>query len=165
MLERFGSCGFPGGGCELTYPGDRPLAQFGKDVPKIVAQTDVEPAAGFDNGGNSRHLWPGLTRAALSTSGGAKSKFLLSVLSPPPPVKLPSKRWRDLILRVWHVDPLRCPVCNSPMRVLASLTTRAWSKRYFRPTTPSDEPKESNIDKICPLTPSRLSDIMSSQWM
>jgi hypothetical protein len=30
-------------------------------------------------------------------------------LSPPPPLKLPSKRWRDLILRVWHVDPLRCP--------------------------------------------------------
>ena len=40
-------------------------------------------------------------------------------LSPPPPLHLPSKRWRDLILRVWHVDPLRCPVCQSPMRVLA----------------------------------------------
>ncbi|HWT83259.1 MAG TPA: transposase, partial [Candidatus Methylomirabilis sp.] len=24
-------------------------------------------------------------------------------ISPPPPAKLPSKRWRDLILRVWHV--------------------------------------------------------------
>jgi hypothetical protein len=33
--------------------------------------------------------------------------------------KLPSKRWRDLILRVWHVDPLRCSVCQSPMRVIA----------------------------------------------
>ncbi len=40
-------------------------------------------------------------------------------LSPPPPVKLPSRKWRDLILRVWHVDPLRCPVCQSPMRVIA----------------------------------------------
>jgi hypothetical protein len=39
-------------------------------------------------------------------------------LSPPPPLRLPSKRWRDLILRVWHVDPLRCPVCQNPMRVL-----------------------------------------------
>ncbi|MGD0536970.1 MAG: hypothetical protein ABSC03_04920 [Verrucomicrobiota bacterium] len=27
--------------------------------------------------------------------------------SPPAPLNLPSKRWRDLILRVWHVDPLR----------------------------------------------------------
>ena len=34
-------------------------------------------------------------------------------------MKLPSKRWRDLILRVWHVDPLRCPVCQNPMRVIA----------------------------------------------
>jgi hypothetical protein len=24
-----------------------------------------------------------------------------------------------LILHVWHVDPLRCPVCQNPMRVLA----------------------------------------------
>jgi len=40
-------------------------------------------------------------------------------VSPPPPGRLPSKRWRDLILRVWHVDPLRCPVCNNPMRVMA----------------------------------------------
>ena len=40
-------------------------------------------------------------------------------LSPPPPATLPSKRWRDLILRVWHVDPLRCPVCHNPMRVIA----------------------------------------------
>ena len=28
-------------------------------------------------------------------------------VSPPPPLKLPSKKWRDLILRVWHVAPLR----------------------------------------------------------
>jgi Putative transposase len=40
-------------------------------------------------------------------------------VSPPPPLKLPSKRWRDLILRVWQVDPPRCPVCNNPMRVIA----------------------------------------------
>jgi hypothetical protein len=40
-------------------------------------------------------------------------------LSPPPPHKLPSKRWRDLIRQVWHVDPLRCPVCRGPMRVIA----------------------------------------------
>ena len=40
-------------------------------------------------------------------------------VSPPPPLELPSKRWRDLILRVWHADPLRCPVCQNPMRVIA----------------------------------------------
>jgi len=40
-------------------------------------------------------------------------------LSPPPPSKLPSKRWRDRILRVWRVDRLRFPVCNNPMRVIA----------------------------------------------
>lgn len=39
--------------------------------------------------------------------------------SPPPPRRLPSKKWRDLILQAWHTDPLRCPVCEGPMRVIA----------------------------------------------
>lgn len=29
--------------------------------------------------------------------------------SPPPPAKLPSKKWRDLILQVWHTDPVDLP--------------------------------------------------------
>ena len=32
-------------------------------------------------------------------------------LSPPPPRQLPSKKWRDVILRVWHADPLCYPCC------------------------------------------------------
>lgn len=40
-------------------------------------------------------------------------------VSPPPPRKLPSRKWRDVILRVWHVDPLCCPVCQHAMRVIA----------------------------------------------
>jgi hypothetical protein len=35
-------------------------------------------------------------------------------VSPPPLVKLPSTRWRDVILRIWHVDPLRCPASQNP---------------------------------------------------
>lgn len=39
-------------------------------------------------------------------------------LSPPPQLKLASKRCRDLILGVWHVDPLQCRGCQGPMRVV-----------------------------------------------
>jgi hypothetical protein len=46
-----------------------------------------------------------------SLSGGCPPEFVVRRpgVSPPPPTNLPSKRWRDLILRVWRVDPLRCP--------------------------------------------------------
>jgi hypothetical protein len=37
----------------------------------------------------------------------------------PPPRRLPSEKWRDLIQQVWHTDPLRCPVCQNIMRVIA----------------------------------------------
>ena len=53
-------------------------------------------------------------------------------VSPPPPAKLPSKRWRDLILRVWHVDPLRCPVCQNPMRVIALIDDRRVVEKILR---------------------------------
>ena len=35
------------------------------------------------------------------------------------PRKLPSKKHRDVIRRVWHVDYLRCPVCQNLMRAIA----------------------------------------------
>src|ERR1035437_9552893 len=46
-----------------------------------------------------------------SLSGGCPPEFVVRRpgVSPPPPANLPSKRWRDLILRVWRVDPLPCP--------------------------------------------------------
>jgi hypothetical protein len=53
-------------------------------------------------------------------------------VSPPPPAKLPSKRWRDLTLRVWHVDPLLCPVCQSPMRVIAVIDDPRVTEKILR---------------------------------
>jgi hypothetical protein len=71
-------------------------------------------------------------------------------LSPPPPLNLPSKRWRDLILRVWHVDPLRCPLCQHPMRVMALIDDRAVAEKILRhlgawhdPPTPVSTPGDT----------------------
>ena len=52
--------------------------------------------------------------------------------SPPPPAKLPSKKWRDLILQVWHTDPLICPKCQHPMRVIAVIDQRAVIEKILR---------------------------------
>ena len=39
--------------------------------------------------------------------------------SPPPPLKLPHRKWRDLIRQAWHTDPLQCPECGKTMRFIA----------------------------------------------
>jgi hypothetical protein len=57
-------------------------------------------------------------------TGGAASAPLRSS-STPPLAKLPSKKWRDLILQIWHTDPLICPRCQHPMRVIAVIDQRA----------------------------------------
>ncbi|MFM7102551.1 MAG: transposase, partial [Verrucomicrobiota bacterium] len=39
--------------------------------------------------------------------------------TPPPPARLPARKWRDLIRQAWHSDPLLCPKCQKPMRLIA----------------------------------------------
>ena len=53
-------------------------------------------------------------------------------ISPPPPAKLPSKKWRDVILKVWHTDPLRCQKCGGIMRVIAVIDNPAVVERILR---------------------------------
>ena len=35
------------------------------------------------------------------------------------PLRVPLKRWRELIRRAWEVDPLVCPQCGDEMRIIA----------------------------------------------
>ena len=65
-------------------------------------------------------------------NGGAASAPLRPPSNPPPPAKLPSKRWRDLILQVWHTDPLICPKCQHPMRVLVIIDQREVVEKILR---------------------------------
>ena len=65
-------------------------------------------------------------------TGGAASAPLRPRSTPPPPAKLPSKKWRDLILQVWHSDPLICPKCQHPMRVIAVIDQRAVIEKILR---------------------------------
>ena len=52
--------------------------------------------------------------------------------TPPPPVRLPAKKWRDLILKVWHADPLRCPVCQSVMRIISVIDDPRITEKILR---------------------------------
>ena len=35
------------------------------------------------------------------------------------PPRIPSKNWRELIKKVWEVDPLICPHCGAEMKLIA----------------------------------------------
>jgi hypothetical protein len=52
-------------------------------------------------------------------NAGEPAEPLRPPSTPPPPAKLPSKKWRDVIQKVWHTDPLICPHCQHKMRVIA----------------------------------------------
>jgi hypothetical protein len=35
------------------------------------------------------------------------------------PPRIPSKKWRELIKKVWEVDPLICPHCGAEIKLIA----------------------------------------------
>jgi len=48
------------------------------------------------------------------------------------PPRIPSKKWRELIKKVWEVDPLICPHCGSEMKLIALLDDPAVIEKILR---------------------------------
>lgn len=48
------------------------------------------------------------------------------------PRRIPSKKWRELIRKVWEADPLLCPNCGREMRIVALINERDVIERILR---------------------------------
>jgi hypothetical protein len=46
--------------------------------------------------------------------------------------RIPSKKWRELIKKVWEVDPLKCPNCGGEMKIIALIDERAVIEKILR---------------------------------
>ncbi len=44
------------------------------------------------------------------------------------PRRIPSKKWRDLIKKVWEADPLICPTCQREMRIVSLIDERVMGR-------------------------------------
>ena len=48
------------------------------------------------------------------------------------PRRIPSKKWRELIKKVWEADPLLCPQCHNEMRIITLIDEAAVIERILR---------------------------------
>ena len=48
------------------------------------------------------------------------------------PRRIPSKKWRELIKKVWEADPLLCPKCQKEMRIVSLINERDVIERILR---------------------------------
>ena len=48
------------------------------------------------------------------------------------PRRIPSKKWRELIRKVWEADSLLCPNCGRVMRIVALINERDVIERILR---------------------------------
>ena len=62
---------------------------------------------------------PGVHKPGTGTDAAEAAEVEILNVSEHQPKKVPSKTWRELIWKVWEVDPLRCPKCDGEMKVIA----------------------------------------------
>ena len=48
------------------------------------------------------------------------------------PRRIPSKKWRELIKKVWEVDPLRCSKCSAEIRIVSLFDQEDVIERILR---------------------------------
>ena len=65
----------------------------------------------------------------VQTEGDAVEVIDVSALEPR---RIPSKKWRELIKKVWEVDPLRCPKCSREMRIVSLIDEEDVIERILR---------------------------------
>lgn len=46
--------------------------------------------------------------------------------------RIPSKKWRELIKKVWEADPLRCPKCSREMPIVSLIDEEDVIERILR---------------------------------
>jgi hypothetical protein len=85
-------------------------------------------------------------------------------------VKLPARKWRDLIRQAWHTDPLQCPVCQKQMRLIAVIDDppvvekilrhlKLWcGPAYFAPACPPPSVDPPDPDPDFPIDSDPLPD-------
>ena len=74
------------------------------------------------------------------------------------PPRIPSKKWRELIKKVWEVDPLICQHCGAEMKLIALLDDPAVIERILRhlklwpeqaePACLSRAPPPTGVDRV-----------------
>ncbi len=48
------------------------------------------------------------------------------------PRRVPSKTWRELIRKIWEVDPLSCPRCGHEMKIISRIHEPGVIERFLR---------------------------------
>jgi hypothetical protein len=94
--------------------------------------------------------------AAAAAQPDGKAAAVIDV-SEHKPRRIPTKKWRELIKKVWEADPLLCPRCSKEMRIVSLIDDRAVIERILRHlglwqqgvrVSPSTGPPAEIVDRI-----------------
>jgi hypothetical protein len=64
------------------------------------------------------------------------------------PRRVPSKTWRELIKKIWEVDPLSCPRCDHEMKIISLIHEADVIERILRHLGLWKQPPDPHEGKI-----------------
>ncbi len=108
------------------------LAAITQHIPPKGAQT-VKYYGYYSNKARgqrtkARSLCAGLLTAHDPSSAGLPDQCAAA----PPRPRIPSRAWRELIKKVWDVDPLLCPKCGGQMRLISLIEDDSIIEKILR---------------------------------
>jgi hypothetical protein len=100
-------------------PAEEFIARVTQHIPEKGFQM-VRYYGWYSNKAKGRRRKEGMPRPEDRLPGKKDSvNFTILDISDYEPPRAPSKTWRELIKKVWEVDPLTCPQCGSEMRIIS----------------------------------------------
>jgi len=88
--------------------------------------------AGFTNratGLRAKRMREGGVELCLQSTASSLQSIDISDYQPR---RVPSRKWRELIKKVWEVDPLICPHCQGEMKMIALIDDAAVIARILK---------------------------------
>ncbi len=85
----------------------------------------------YSNKSRGMRLKQGIVRPGDETSNESEMNVEILDVSDYLPKRIPSKTWRECIKKIWEVDPLLCPYCNSEMSIISFITEQDVIKKIL----------------------------------
>ena len=106
-------------------------------IEKLMNWPPARRAYGSESWYSSRsrgdRIKAGLLRPGDEPPQGGNTNEVIGLdVSDYQPPRIPSKTWRELIKKIWEVDPLSCPRCAHEMKIISLIHEPAVIERILR---------------------------------
>ena len=104
----------------------------GNDLTSVLSQWGTNGTADRRKRAEEEAARESAATAQQRCGAGASAAIEIIEHRESKPRRIPSRSWRELIKKVWEVDPLLCPKCHHEMRIVSLINDAQIIERILR---------------------------------